>query len=270
MAAAAPTKPKVNPLLQLYKEAAWAIKWVAPGLYDELTAPGVDEGAKRERLIEFFQDQGTEQNVVLKDSEGGGAARESVLNDAGKGILETLVTMSEPAAVPRLARGGGGKNVQRAAIKENQEELAKKFAFMLIAYEDGDQLKAVKAVIRSITGSDYHSLNASSFKGMKPEPFTDEEEVPTYPELPSFDQQTQLYEELTMKQDFKQAIFDTLQATAVHKKKSEIFQGLTGEKRKFGEVDDKTRSNITSDPVAQSAVFAYLLHHPELVAAYEE
>jgi hypothetical protein len=190
MAADAPKKPKVNPLPQLYREAAWAIKWVAPGLYDTLTAPGVDEGAKRARLIEFFQDQGTEQNVVLKESEGGGAARESVLNDAGKGILETLTGMSKPEAV-RADRGA--QRTQRIEEeKRAAEEVWKSYA-RLLSGDYTDTTQGQMKAVRDITS--IKAIDSAAFENYKRlEELADAELAKVA--LPSFDNQIALFEKL--------------------------------------------------------------------------
>lgn len=259
MAAAAPKKTKAGPLPQLYKEAAWAIKWVAPGLYNTLTAREGGQEAKEEMLIAFFRGQGTEQDVVLDES--------GKLNADGEGILQELLRMSNaapvprPAAVPRPVGGGSGKTVPRAANKENQEGLAQKFAFMLVSFkDDGAAVAKVKEVIKEETGASYGTLTPKSFNDMKPDIYSDDESQ--FPDLPSFDLQEKLYKKLAPTKNYTDAIFDTLQALPLGGRE-EVFQGLTGAPRKFKDIPRDERSQFNIDDVAQSAITAYRLAHED-------
>jgi hypothetical protein len=255
MSADAPNKPKADPLLQLYKEAAWAIKWVDPDLYKNLTAPNIGENEKRALLIKIFDDQGTERGVVLEES--------GELNDAGKGILQALLGMSKSAApASRPAAGGsGGKTAPRAVNKENQEELAKKFAFMLIFFDDDAAVQKVKEVIKQATGASYGTLTATLFNSMKPDTSNDDGVI--FPDLPSFDLQEKLYQKLAPGKDYKQAIFDTLQASGLGARK-QVFEGLTGEPREFKEISNDQRKQITIDNAARSVITAYRYAHEDL------
>lgn len=253
MAAAAPKKPKVNPLPQLYREAAWAIKWVAPGLYDTLTAPGVDEGAKRARLIEFFQDQGTEQNVVLKESEGGGAARESVLNDAGKGILETLTGMSKPEAVraDRSAQRAQRNEVEKRAA----EEVWKSYARLLsgdFTHETRQQMKAVKdiAPIAAINPDTFEAYKTDARLGSLSEVA-----------LPTFAKQIELFEKLHRRDanTYKKNLFNELTKLSPSASESAYF-AMTGEKPL---VSDADQGDIVSGTYAAKAALLYIQSLPQ-------
>lgn len=195
MSAAAPTKQKVNPLPQLYREAAWGIKWVDTDLYKALTDPAGDENAKRARLIEFFRGQGTERNVVLKESEEGGAAPKYVLSDDGEGILRALGGMSKPAAVR------ADRSVQRAQQAEEQAladtSLWRSYA-LLLRYEirndnfrkaatTTEQINAVKRAEELTKG-----ILSESFEAYKKEARKSSKDF-TIPEL---DKQIKLYKTL--------------------------------------------------------------------------
>jgi hypothetical protein len=195
MSADAPNKPKADPLQQLYKEAAWAIKWVDPGLYQTLTAPGGNEDTKKEQLIAFFRGQGAEGNVVLKESEDGGAARALVLNDDGEGILQALLGMSKSAAVR------ADRSVQRAKQAEEQTladmSLWRSYA-LLLRYEIRDdnfrkaattteQIQAVKRAEGLAKG-----ILPESFEADKKDARKNSKNIT----LPELTQQIKLYKEL--------------------------------------------------------------------------
>lgn len=224
----------VGPLPHLYKEAAWAIKWVDPGLYDTLTAPGGKKETKEALLIKFFELQETERAVVFEESEGGGAARDSVLNDAGKGILEALVTMSKPAAV-RVDRGA--QRAQRIeAEKRATEEVWKSYARLLAGDYTTTTQQQMKAV-RDITS--IKTIDSDVFETYKNLASFLSNDVAKAP-LPSFARQIELFEKLYERDSgaYKKALFNELNLLRPDVAK-DAYLAMTGESIQLLDADQE-------------------------------